>query len=103
MVAEAGACGDEVEHFDDLGAEAAGEFAGSAEGVLAGNPPLFVGGGAERQVRGPEESVVGGDAVAGGEHVGKVGAHLAIDGDRSSDTEFGAGRGGELGVGADAD
>ena len=57
-VAQAGAGGDEVEHLDDLVAEAACELAGAAEGVLAGDPALLVGGGAEREVAGSEESVV---------------------------------------------
>ena len=50
VVAQAGAGGDEVEHLDDLGAEAAGELAGAAEGVLAGDPSLLVRGGPEREV-----------------------------------------------------
>ena len=53
-VAQAGAGGDEVEDLDDLGAEAAGELAGAAEGVLAGDPALLVGGGSEREVAGAE-------------------------------------------------
>ena len=45
----AGRCGrDEVEDLDDLGAEAAGELSLCAERVLAGDPALLVGGGAER-------------------------------------------------------
>ena len=46
VVAESGAGGDEVEDLDDLGAEAAGESGVAAEGVLAGDAALFVGGGA---------------------------------------------------------
>ena len=47
MVAEPGACGGLVEDiFDDLGAEAAGDFAVAAEGVLSGGPALLVSGGA---------------------------------------------------------
>ena len=62
-----------------------------------------MGGGAERQVGGAEQAVVGDDAVAGGEHVGEVGAHLAVDGDRALGAELGAGGGGKLAVGAHAD
>ena len=47
-----------------------------------------------------EESVVGDHAVTGGEDVGKVGAHLTVDDDRSPGSELGAGVGGELAVGA---
>ena len=100
MFAEAGAGGDEVEHLDDLGAEAAGELAGAAEGVLAGDPALLVGGCSEREVAVPEESVVGDHAVTGGEDVGEVGAHLPVDDDRSPASELGAGVGRELTVGA---
>ena len=82
-VAQAGAGGDEVEDLDDLGAEAAGELAGAAEGVLAGDPALLVGGRSEREVAGAEEAVVGDHAVAGREDVGEVGAHLPVDDDRS--------------------
>ena len=103
VVAQAGAGGDEVEDFDDLGAEAAGELAGAAEGVLAGDRGLACGRWCRAAGRWSEEAVVGDDAVAGGEHVGQVGAHLAVDGDRSSDAELGAGGGGELAVGANAD
>ena len=102
-VAQAGARGDEVEHLDDLGAEAAGELAGTAEGVLAGDSALLVGGRSEREVAAPEESVVGDHAVTGGEHVGQVGAHVAVDDDRSLDSELGAGGGGEPAVGAHPD
>ena len=52
VVAQTGAGDDEVEDLDDLGAEAAGELAVPAEGVLPGDPALLVGGGAERQVGG---------------------------------------------------
>ena len=95
-VAQAGAGGDEVEHLDDLRAEAAGELAGAAEGVLAGDPALLVRGGSEREVAGAEQSVVGDHAVTGGEDVGEVGAHLPVDDDRALDAELGAGVGGEL-------
>ena len=79
VIAQTRARGDEVEDLDDLGAEAAGELAGAAERVLAGDPALLVGGRAEREVAGAEEAVVGDDAVAGGEYVGQVRAHLAVD------------------------
>ena len=54
VVAQAGPGGDEVEDFDDLGAEAAGEPSVTAERVLASDTALFVGGGTERQVGDPE-------------------------------------------------
>ena len=88
VVAQAGARGDEVEDFDDLGAEAAGELACAAECVLAGDAALLVGGRAERQVACAEQAVVSDDAIAGCEHVGQVGAHLAIDDDRPLDSEL---------------
>jgi hypothetical protein len=62
-----------------------------------------VGGGAEWEVGVAEQAVVGDGAVAGGEHVGEGGAHLAVDGDRSLGAEPGAGGGGQVGVGAHAD
>jgi hypothetical protein len=62
-----------------------------------------VGGSAERQIGSPEEPVVGGDAVAGGEHVGQAGSHLAIDDDRPFDAELSAGCGRELDVGTHTD
>ena len=46
VVAQPGARGGLVEDLDDLGAEAAGELPVPAEGVLPGDPALFVGGGA---------------------------------------------------------
>jgi hypothetical protein len=92
VVAESGAGSDEVEHLDDLGAEAAGELTRAAQSVLACDPPLFVGGGSEREIPGIQQAVVGDYAVAGGEYVREVGAHLAIDGNRVADAEFGSGR-----------
>ena len=103
VVAQAGAGDDEVEDLDDLGAEAAGELALVAEGVLGGDASLFVGGGAERQVGGAEQLVVGDDAVTGGVDVREVGAHPAVDDDRALDAELGAGGGGEFGLGSHAD
>ena len=103
VVANAGACGDEVEHLDDLRAEAAGELPGAAERVLARDPALLVRGRPERQVAGAEQSVVRDDAVAGREHVGQVGAHLPVDHDRALDAELSSGRRGELSVGSHAD
>ena len=50
VVAQAGAGRDHVEDLDDLGPEAAGELPVATEGVLAGNPPLLVGRGPEREV-----------------------------------------------------
>jgi hypothetical protein len=49
-----------------------------------------------------EQAVVGDGAVAGGEHVGQVGAHVAIDGDGPLGAECRAG-GGQLAVGARPD
>ena len=46
---------------------------------------------------------MGNDAVAGGEDVGEVGPHVAVDGDGAPWTEGGAGRGSQLGVGAHPD
>ena len=46
---------------------------------------------------------MGDDAVAGGEDVGQVGAHLSVDDDRALDAELGAGGGGEVAVGSHAD
>ena len=48
VVAQAGSGGDEVEDLHDLGAETSGESRPAAEGVLARDPALFVGGGAQR-------------------------------------------------------
>src|SRR6185312_1873637 len=94
VVAQAGAGGGVVEDLDDLGAEAAAVLAGAAEGVLAGDAALLVGGGAERQVGLAEQPVVGDDAVPGGEDVGKVRPHAAVDVDGSAVPE------GDAGVGA---
>ena len=44
VVAQAGTGGGVVEDLDDLGAEAAGELAVAAQGVLAGDTALLVGG-----------------------------------------------------------
>ena len=103
MVAQAGAGGGVVEDLDDLGAEAAGELAGAAEGVLPGDAALLVGGGAERQVGLAEQPVVGDDAVPGGADVGQAGAHFPVDGDGAAGAEGGSGAGGQAGVGPDAD
>jgi len=62
-------CRDEVEHFDDLGAEAAGVAGVAAECVLPGDASLFVGGRSERQVGDPEQSVMRDGAVTGSPHV----------------------------------
>ena len=48
VVAQAGAGADEVEHLDDLGAEAARESCGAADGVLTRYAALLVGGGSQR-------------------------------------------------------
>ena len=75
----------------------------AAERVLACDAALLVRGGAERQVGLAEEAVVGDDAVAGGEDVGKVGAHLAVDDDRVLDVRVQRRLRGELAVGSHAD
>ena len=72
VVAQARARGDLVEDLDDLCAEAAGELACAAEGVLACDASLLVRGGAEWEVGLAEESVVGDDAVSGREDVGQA-------------------------------
>ena len=81
MVAQSGAGSDDVEDLHDLGAEAADIPGVAADRVLAGDSALLVRGGAERQVGRAEEPVVGGDAVAGGVHVGEAGAHCLVDDD----------------------
>ena len=78
--------------------EAAGELAVPAERVLAGDPALLVGGGAERQVGGAEQAVMGDDAVPGGEDVRQVGAHLLVDDDRALEPELRPGAGGQRGI-----
>ena len=103
MVAQPGAGGDEVEDLDDLGAEAAGELAAAAERVLAGDPALLVGGGAERQVGLAEQPVVGDDAVAGGETSGRPVRIGPVDGDRAPAPSAAPAAGGQVGVGPDAD
>src|SRR5579875_2664305 len=65
VLAQPGARRDQVEDLDDLGAEAAGEAGVSAQGALAGDAALLVGGGAQRQVGAPELAVMGDHAVAG--------------------------------------
>jgi hypothetical protein len=50
VVAQPGAGGGVGEDLDDPGAQRAGELAVPAGGVLAGDPSLLVGGGAQRQV-----------------------------------------------------
>ena len=75
VVAQPGAGGGLVEDLDDLGAEAAGELAVPAGGVLPGDPALLVRGGAERQVGLAEQPVVGDHAVPGGVDAGQAGAH----------------------------
>ena len=103
VVAQPGAGGGLVEDLHDLGAEAPGELADAAEGVLSRDPALLVRGGAERQVGLAEQPVMGDHAVARGEHVGQVGPHAPVHRDRAPGPERGPGAGGEAGVGADAD
>ena len=98
-----GAGGDEVEYFDDLVAQAACEAGSAAEGVLAGDAALFVGGGAQRQLGQPEQAVVGVHAVAGGEDVGQVGAHGFVDDDGALDAQVCAGVSRQFGVGPNPD
>ena len=59
--------------------------------------------GAEWQVGVAKQAVVGHGAVAGGEDVGEVGAHLEVHGDRPLGAELGARGGGQVAVGAHAD
>ena len=101
MVAQPGAGGGLVEDLHDLGAEAAGELPVPAEGVLPRDPALLVGGGAERQVGLAEQPVVGDHAVAGSEHVGEIGAHAPVHGDRAPGAQSGPGAGSQGGVGTD--
>jgi len=80
LVAQAAAGHGQLEHLDDLGPERAGELPVAADGGLAGDAALFVGGGAEWQVGGlVEQSMVGLHTVAGGQDVGQVGAHVPVD------------------------
>jgi hypothetical protein len=92
-----------IEDLHDLGAEAASELAAPAERVLAGDAALLVRGGAEREVGLPEQPVVGGDTVSGGEYVGQAGPHLPVHGDRAVAAEGGSGVGSQARVGADSD
>ena len=85
VVAQAGAGGGLVEDLHDLGAEAAREFPGPAQGVLTGDPALLVGGGAERQVGLAEQPVMGDHAIPRGVHVGEIGPHAPVHGDRAPD------------------
>jgi hypothetical protein len=63
-----------------------------------------VGGGAKGQVRGPlEQPMPGLHAVPGGQHVGEVGAQLAVDPQGPADAGLDAGGHGQVGVGADPD
>ena len=62
-----------------------------------------MGGGAEREVGVDDQPVIGDHAVSGGEHVGEIGPHAAVHGDRSPDPQGRSGAGGQGGVGADAD
>ena len=68
-VAQASAGGDQVEHLDDLRAEAAGKGAVVPERVLTCDPSLLVCCCAERQVGLAEQPVMSDDAVAGREDV----------------------------------
>ena len=100
---QAGAGGDEVEDFDDLGAQAAGEAGIPAERVLTGDAALLVGGSAQRQPRGTEQAVVGVHAVTGGEHVSRL-VRIASSTTMAPLTpSCGAGIGGQFGVGPDSD
>jgi hypothetical protein len=100
-VAQTGARHHHVEDLDDLGAEAPGELALAAEGVLASDPPLLVGGGPERQVGGTQKAVVSHHTISCGQHVGKVGPHPAVDRYGSFRSQLGPSGGGELGIGPD--
>ena len=83
MITQAGSGRHGVKDLDHLGPEAPGELPITAECVLAGYPTLLVGGGAEWQVGLAQQSVVGDHAVAGGEHVGEIRPHVAVDGNRA--------------------
>jgi hypothetical protein len=70
LVAEAGTGHGQLEHLDHLGAQRAGELSIPADGGLAGDPALLVGGRAQRQVGGlVEQPVPGLDTVPGGQDV----------------------------------
>lgn len=70
--------------------------------VLGGDAALLVRGGPEWEVGVAEQAVVGDGAVAGGEHVGQVGAHEAVDGYRLLGAELGPGGGRQVAVGPHA-
>ena len=98
MFAQAGTSGDEVEYFDDLGAEAAGEASVAADGVLACDATLFVSCGPKGEPSDAEKAVMGVHAVSGGEDIGQVGAHRFIDDDGAFDAELGPGSCSKFGV-----
>ena len=62
-----------------------------AERVLARDAALLVRGGAERQVGLAEQPVMGDHAVPGGEHVGEIGPHAPVHGDRAPGPQRGPG------------
>jgi hypothetical protein len=88
MFTKPGAGGDEVEHLDDLGAEAASESGFAADGVFAGDAALFVGRCPERKVGDAEEAVVSDYAVAGGPNVRQAGCHRLVDRHGTSGTDL---------------
>ena len=84
VVAQPGAGRGLLEDFHDLGAEAASELPVPPGGVFPGDPALLVGGGAQRQVRLPQQPVVGDHAIPGRVNVGQPGPHHRVNRDRPS-------------------
>jgi hypothetical protein len=81
-VAQAGAGHRQLEHLDHLGPQGAGKGPVAADGGLAGDAALLVGGSPQRQIGGRlQQAVPGLHAVPGGQDVGEVGAHVAVDPD----------------------
>ena len=89
LVAKTGARRHHVEDLDDLGPQTSGELGAPPDGVLARHPTLFVGRGAERQVRQAHQAMVGRDAVSGGEDTLEVGAHAPVHTESPADAELG--------------
>ena len=103
MFTKPGAGGDEIEHLDDLGAEAASESGFAAEGVFACDATLFVGRCPERKVCDAEEAVVSDHAVASGPNVRQAGCHRFVDRHGTSGTDLCPRLDKQIGVRADAD
>lgn len=103
MFTKPGAGGDKIEHFDDLGAEAAGESGCAAKGVFAGHSTLFVRRCPERKVDDAEEAVVGDDAVAGRPNVRQAGRHRFVHHHGTPGTDSRTRRKQQISVWADTD